>query len=203
MDSPDRSTFWSHLRNKEQRAMLIGQIGDVLPMMLSLGLVTFITAIVVVGTLIEYMPAAAHTTLVKWVARTIVIITPVMAMWAGYRRHIKTMREMGLSRDDPAGRLRYRVRRVNKAISEAAELMDELRRDLAAQQAAREKIIAEAEMQQQLLEVNKEEAKKVRQIIVGETKRSIRIQHYREWAFFLVGLALSVPLNILSNRLGG
>ncbi|MER5645777.1 hypothetical protein [Streptosporangium sp. NPDC002524] len=81
--------------------------------------------------------------------------------------------------------------------------MDELRRDLSAQQAAREKLIAEAEHQQQLLEVNEEEAEKIRQIIVGETQRSVRNQRLREWGFFLAGLALSVPLNILADRLGG
>ncbi|GAA3518703.1 hypothetical protein GCM10023075_81030 [Streptosporangium album] len=83
--------------------------------------------------------------------------------------------------------------------------MDELRRDLEAQQAARETLLVEAEQQQRLLEINTEEAEKIRQILVGETKATIRAERRREWMFFLFGFlasaAASVPIGLWVNHI--
>ncbi|MEV4113707.1 hypothetical protein [Nonomuraea sp. NPDC049695] len=105
----------------------------------------------------------------------------------------------------PGERLRRRLRAVNAAFSEAALVMDELQRDLEAQQATREALMREAERQQRLLEVNKDEAEKIRQILVGETKETIRAQRRRELAIFVAGIlisaALSVPIGIWVNSI--
>ncbi|MFC7380882.1 hypothetical protein [Sphaerisporangium rhizosphaerae] len=107
--------------------------------------------------------------------------------------------------DAPDVRLKRRIESVNAAFTEAAKLMDDLRRDLAAQQAARDAILAQAAEQHQLLEVNREQAEKIRKILVGETKATIRAERRREWGFFLAGLLasamISIPIGIWVNHI--
>ncbi|MBG0833121.1 hypothetical protein HS041_36055 [Planomonospora sp. ID67723] len=103
--------------------------------------------------------------------------------------------------DPPRERLGRRIAAVNAAFTEAARLMDELQRDLAAQQAAREAIIAQAEEQQRLLEINQEQAEKIRHILVGETKATIRAERRQQWLFFALGAAMSVPIGVAINLL--
>ncbi|MFI7447134.1 hypothetical protein ACIBQX_06485 [Nonomuraea sp. NPDC049714] len=118
---------------------------------------------------------------------------------------IRLRRQLKYARDEPSQQLRHRVEAVNTAITEAADLMDELRRDVEAQQAAREALLAEAERQQRLLELNKDEAEKIRQILVGETKATIRAAWRRELAIFFAGVlisgALSIPIGIWVNSI--
>ncbi|MFB4284874.1 hypothetical protein ACBJ59_57070 [Nonomuraea sp. MTCD27] len=102
-------------------------------------------------------------------------------------------------RSDPGERLQTRIRAVNDAFAEAATLMDELRRDLEAQQTAREALLAEAERQQRLLEIDKEQAEKIRQILVGETKATIRAERRQQWMFFALGISMSVPIGVFVN----
>ncbi|MBB4941233.1 uncharacterized membrane-anchored protein YhcB (DUF1043 family) [Streptosporangium album] len=114
-------------------------------------------------------------------------------------------RRLAIAEEDPGQRLRHRIQSVNSAFAEATTLMDELRRDLEAQQAARETLLVEAEQQQRLLEINTEEAEKIRQILVGETKATIRAERRREWMFFLFGFlasaAASVPIGLWVNHI--
>ncbi|TLP66534.1 hypothetical protein [Microbispora triticiradicis] len=116
-----------------------------------------------------------------------------------YRKRVRAAKE------DPVERLRRRISRVNDAFAKATTLMDELRRDLEAQQATREALLAEAERQQQLLAINEEEAEKIRQILTNETKETIRAERRREWLFFLLGFAASaaasVPIGIWVNHI--
>ncbi|WP_127936847.1 hypothetical protein [Nonomuraea polychroma] len=129
------------------------------------------------------------------------IVAPAQAIHQGLH-YLKRLRQ---AKEDPRQQLRRRVDAVNNAFAEAATLMDELRRDLEAQQAARDQLLAEAEHQQRLLELNKEEAKKIRQILVNETKATIRAAWRREVGFFLAGVlvsaALSVPIGIWVNSI--
>ncbi|WP_203886615.1 hypothetical protein [Planotetraspora kaengkrachanensis] len=101
--------------------------------------------------------------------------------------------------EDPRERLQRRVARVNSLFTEATALMDDLRRDLEAQQATRQALLEETEHQQHLLEVNKDEAEKIRKLFVGETEKSIRAARLREWMFLLIGLAASIPIGLLVN----
>ncbi|MFJ2034323.1 hypothetical protein [Streptosporangium sp. NPDC087985] len=101
--------------------------------------------------------------------------------------------------EDPHERLYRRIQAVNKAFTEAAGLMDELRRDLEAQQATREALLVEAERQQRLLEINKDEAEKIRQILIGETKATIRAERRRQWMYIGIGALLSIPVGVFVN----
>ncbi|MEO3794647.1 hypothetical protein ABGB14_30925 [Nonomuraea sp. B10E15] len=107
--------------------------------------------------------------------------------------------------EDPGERLTRRIQAVNASFTEAAALMVELQRDLEAQRATRDALLAEAEHQQRLLELNKDQAEDIRTILVGETKQTIRAARRREWAFFLSGLllsaALSIPIGIWVNSI--
>ncbi|MFI6509658.1 hypothetical protein ACIBCT_18790 [Streptosporangium sp. NPDC050855] len=114
-------------------------------------------------------------------------------------------RRLVIAEEDPGQRLQHRIQSVNSAFAEATTLMDELRRDLEAQQAARATLLAEAEQQQRLLEINTEEAEKIREILVGETKATIRAERRREWMFFLLGFlasaTASVPIGLWVNHI--
>ncbi|MEV6154938.1 hypothetical protein AB0L53_31815 [Nonomuraea sp. NPDC052129] len=103
--------------------------------------------------------------------------------------------------EDPGEALRHRLIQVNTAFAEAARLMDDLRRDLEAQQAAREALISQAEEQQRLLAIDQEQAEKIRQILVGETKATIRAERRQQWMFFALGVAMSIPIGVLINLL--
>ncbi|GIH44958.1 hypothetical protein SAMN05421833_102465 [Microbispora rosea] len=107
--------------------------------------------------------------------------------------------------EDPGERLRERIHNVNQAFGDAAALMDELRRDLEAQQAARESLLEEAERQQRLLNLNKDEAENIRRILVGETKATILAERRREWMFFGLGFVASavasIPIGIWVNHI--
>ncbi|MER6171335.1 hypothetical protein [Streptosporangium sp. NPDC001681] len=107
--------------------------------------------------------------------------------------------------EDPIELLRRRIQRVNSAFTEAAALMDELRRSLEAQETAREALVAEAERQQQLLAIDQEQAEKIRQILVSETKETIRAERRQQWMFFALGFAASalasIPIGIWVNSI--
>ncbi|TMR88609.1 hypothetical protein [Nonomuraea basaltis] len=102
---------------------------------------------------------------------------------------------------DPGDLLRERIRQVNKAFTEAAKLMDDLRRELEAQQTAREGLIAQAEEQQRLLAIDQAQAENIRQILVGETKATIQEERRQQWKFFALGIAASIPIGVLINVL--
>lgn len=111
------------------------------------------------------------------------------------RRRIKEARE------DPGEVLRRRIKRVNVAFTEATALMDDLQRDLAAQQAAREELLSQGEEQQRLLAVDQEQAEKIRHILVGETKATIRAERRQQWLFFALGATISIPIGVAINLL--
>ncbi|MGV9380529.1 hypothetical protein ACWDRB_32275 [Nonomuraea sp. NPDC003707] len=101
--------------------------------------------------------------------------------------------------EDPAQALRDQIASVDKAFTEATRLMDNLRREFEAQEAARDALIAQAQEQQRLLEVNEEQAEKIRQILVGETKATIRAERHQQWMFFALGVVVSIPIGIMIN----
>ncbi|MBG0826144.1 hypothetical protein HS048_36370 [Planomonospora sp. ID91781] len=110
-------------------------------------------------------------------------------------------RMLAATGQDLSERLRERAKAVNAAFTEAARLMEDLQRDLAAQQAAREALLAQTEEQQRLLEVNEEQAEKIRQILVGETKATIHAERRQQWLFFALGVFASIPIGVAINLL--
>ncbi|MBT2232191.1 hypothetical protein [Nonomuraea sp. NEAU-A123] len=103
--------------------------------------------------------------------------------------------------ENPHARLQRHIDEVNKAFAEAASVMSDLQRDLDAQQAAREVLLEQAGEQQRLLEVNEVQAEKIRQILVGETKATIRAERRQQWLFFALGALVSIPIGIAINLL--
>ncbi len=128
----------------------------------------------------------------------LVFAVPMTVIAILMERH-STNQRLTHAEEDPGEGLRLRVERVNKAFAEAATLMADLQRDLTAQQAAREELIAQAEEQQRLLAVDQEQAENIRQILVGETKATIRAERRREMLFLGAGLLMSVPIGVLVN----
>ncbi|MFI6290434.1 hypothetical protein ACIBEJ_02560 [Nonomuraea sp. NPDC050790] len=155
--------------------------------------------------LIDRHPWVSWPVLVAFAA--IAIISWVMSMRDAWERRTsrRTERQREVEifplevRSDPGERLRTRIKAVNDAFTEAAILMDELRRDLEAQQTVREALLAEADSQQKLLEIDKEQAEKIRQILVGETKATVRAERRHQWMFFVLGISMSVPIGVFVN----
>ncbi|MCF6466934.1 hypothetical protein FAF44_00700 [Nonomuraea sp. MG754425] len=121
-----------------------------------------------------------------------------ISIWA---RRRETRARLAQVREDPGETLNRRVRLINGAFSDAAKLMEDLRRDLEAQQAVRELLIAQAEEQQRLLGVNEDQAEKIRQILIGQSEATVRAERRQQWMFFTLGLVASIPIGIMINLL--
>ncbi|WP_405085056.1 hypothetical protein [Microbispora sp. NBC_01389] len=152
-------------------------------------------------TLIDRIPAPEINPLSPlWILTGALLSIPYVALgilgWLGRGRNRE---RLGAAADKPGKRLNDWIKAVNDAFTEAATLMHELQRDLRAQQAAREALLTEAERQQKLLEVDQEQAEKIREILVGETKATIRAERRQQLLFFALGLAASVPIGVFVN----
>ncbi|PRX52981.1 hypothetical protein B0I32_12999 [Nonomuraea fuscirosea] len=62
-------------------------------------------------------------------------------------------------------------------------------------------LLTRAKEQQRLLELNEQQAQRIQQILVGETKATIRAEGRKQWLFFALGVAASVPVGVLINIL--
>jgi hypothetical protein len=98
-----------------------------------------------------------------------------------------------------ANPLKPRVEAVSAAFAEASQLMAELQHDLELQQAAHQ-ILAEAvDEHQNFLEVNQEQAQKIREIVLSDIHASRRGDRRQQWLFFILGVAASIPIGIAIN----
>ncbi|MFD1940516.1 hypothetical protein ACFSKW_54575 [Nonomuraea mangrovi] len=141
-----------------------------------------------------------------WLAMGVNVVLSLAGGWYGGAVDERFARKRLIEANmDPGIRLRRRVDRVNAAFAEAVTLMDELDRDLKAQQAAREMLISEAERQQRLLNLNREQAEQIRKILLGETEATIRADRRQQWLFFVLGVlvsaATSIPIGIWVNSI--
>ncbi|MFI9848493.1 hypothetical protein ACIHFD_66625 [Nonomuraea sp. NPDC051941] len=96
---------------------------------------------------------------------------------------------------------RERIAEMNKAFVAATTLMDDLQREVAAQQAALRELTRQAEEQQRLRDIDPDQAERIRQILVGETKATIRAERRQQWLFFILGVLVSIPIGVMINLL--
>ncbi|WP_440100046.1 hypothetical protein [Streptosporangium sp. H16] len=134
-----------------------------------------------------------------WYLAAALLVIISIALLGLQRGRRPTKLRLSQAEEYPGEVLRRRVERVNEAFVEAATLMADLQRDLAAQQAAREELIAKADEQQRLLAVDQEQAENIRQILLGETKATIRAERRREMLFLGAGMLMSIPIGVLVN----
>ncbi|WP_344935440.1 hypothetical protein [Sphaerisporangium flaviroseum] len=85
--------------------------------------------------------------------------------------------------------------------SQAAALLDDLRHDLEAQEAARDTLLAQAGEQQQLLAIDHVQAEKIRQVLLSETRATTQAQNRQQWMFFALGVLTSIPIGVAINLL--
>ncbi|MFI0423360.1 hypothetical protein [Spongiactinospora sp. 9N601] len=151
--------------------------------------------------LIQQMPRSSASG--DWAAIGIVIYIPMIvfsALVTRMRRLTAAAREQQQEAEaDPRERLHRRIAAINTTFADAATLMNELRRDLEAQQAVRDALVAETEEHREVLAIEPERAQRIRQILVGETKATIRAERRQQWIFFALGVAISVPIGVLIN----
>ncbi|MGV9383354.1 hypothetical protein ACWDRB_46595 [Nonomuraea sp. NPDC003707] len=97
--------------------------------------------------------------------------------------------------------LKPRVEAVTAAFAEASQLMAELQHDLELQQAAHQ-ILAEAvDEHQNFLDVNHEQAQKIREIVLSDIHANRRGDRRQQWLFFILGVAVSIPIGVVINVL--
>ncbi|WP_113699172.1 hypothetical protein [Nonomuraea lactucae] len=102
---------------------------------------------------------------------------------------------------DPRERVRMRAEKVRAAFDQAGHLMEELQRDIDAQQAVRDALLAQSEEQERLLEINAQHAEKIRQILLGATEKDASRAKRRDLILFGLGVAVSIPIGVLINLL--
>ncbi|MER7363302.1 hypothetical protein [Nonomuraea wenchangensis] len=190
MSAPSELSVWRQLRKMDRASILREAKGATLTIAI-LGVCVILLAYSALAILNVHAVSAYI---------IVLLLAAIVGAAAGFWRHMKTMLNYGLLYPlDPAERLKRRVIAINATFSEAATLMSDLQRDLAAQQAAREVLVAQAEEQQRLLEVNEEQAEKIRQILIGETKATIRAERRQQWMFFALGVVVSIPIGVMIN----
>ncbi|WP_143022287.1 hypothetical protein [Nonomuraea maritima] len=101
----------------------------------------------------------------------------------------------------PSERLRELNTMVESSMAVTAQFMDRLVRELESQKAAAEATIAEGEERARWLDINKGEAEKMRQLLVGETKATISAQRRRDWMLVGIGALISIPIGAMINLL--
>jgi hypothetical protein len=106
----------------------------------------------------------------------------------------------------PPPTLSDRIERLRKNLSESTSLMSAINAELHVQTTALERIRAEADENQKLAALHKNEAEAVRLLVAttierssqGKTARQIRRS---QWLFFLAGLIISIPIGVGVNFL--
>ncbi|GAA4906741.1 hypothetical protein LX16_3313 [Stackebrandtia albiflava] len=98
-------------------------------------------------------------------------------------------------------RLQEALDEVKSSMGYASELMAELQREMDAQTAARDALVAQAEENRRLAEIDREQAERIRGILFAETKAEARRRKRAQWAFFLAGVLISIPVGIAINLL--
>jgi hypothetical protein len=169
------------------------------PQFSELGTMAFIALIIFVSFAFPFAARLASDPGIGWLLSAAGVFTSALGMTLAIRGARISRRRQREAAEDPGERLRRRVDAVNASFNEAVSLMAELRRDLNAQQAARRKLISQAKEQERLLSVNEEQAENIRQILVGETKATIRAERRQQWMFFALGVAASIPIGIAIN----
>ncbi|MFD1932224.1 hypothetical protein ACFSKW_12140 [Nonomuraea mangrovi] len=135
----------------------------------------------------------------SWALIGSTVVGAIYSMVLAFREHRDLQAALSEAEEDPKELLQRRIHRVNEAVALAASEMQALQRDLEAQQAASSALLAQAEEQQRLLEINQEQAERIRHILVGETKATIRDEGRKQWMFFALGIVVSIPIGVAIN----
>lgn len=118
---------------------------------------------------------------------------------AASRQRKREQRAAASGRSDIADRIE--VLRAN--LAQSATLIDEINAELKLQTTALDRIKGEAEQNQRLAALHKEEADAVRNLVAatieGAQEKAARPSRRQQWLFFLAGLFFSVPLGVIGN----
>ncbi|MFI6485185.1 hypothetical protein ACIBH1_45255 [Nonomuraea sp. NPDC050663] len=105
----------------------------------------------------------------------------------------------------PGVRLRDLSSKITTSLQQTAELMDELTRELHAQQVANEELARRSAEQQRMLEVNQEQAEKIQALMAGAAQTvidaNVAAGKRQQWTFFAFGVLVSIPIGVAINLL--
>ncbi|MER7861687.1 hypothetical protein ABTX61_21450 [Amycolatopsis japonica] len=91
------------------------------------------------------------------------------------------------------------IETLQENLTRSARLMKKVQSEVDLQVAALAKVKAEAEENQRLAELNKEQAEAVRRVIASTNEAAAKPNRRQQWLFFLAGLFSSVPLGVAGN----
>jgi hypothetical protein len=124
----------------------------------------------------------------------------LLAAWTAWRQKRRIGEQL-----TPAPTLTDRIETLRENLGQSSTLINEINAELQLQTAALERIRAEAEENQRLAALHREEADAVRQLvsttIEGAQSESVKQSKRSSWLFFLAGLLFSVPLGVGVNFL--
>ncbi|MGW7530885.1 hypothetical protein [Amycolatopsis sp. NPDC054798] len=105
----------------------------------------------------------------------------------------------------PRPTLTDRINQLRDNLASSASLIDEINAELKLQTTALERVRAEAEENQRLVELNKAQADAVREVMAkavhAAQQQAARKGSKQQWWFFGAGLAFSIPLGVGVNYL--
>lgn len=156
----------------------------------------------------------------SWLRTTIVIVaTLVVGAATLFVIERRARRRDQLAADDPVTEITRRAEKFQKAYDEFADYLDKVQQAINEQKAVRETLIAQAQQaideqkaardaliaqareHQQLLELSRDEAEKIREILTSEVPGETRTERLRNVLFLITGGLASVPVGILVNYL--
>ena len=101
--------------------------------------------------------------------------------------------------DQAVPTLTDRINALRSNLAASAFLIEEINAEFDLQTAAAERIRAEAEENQRLAALHKEEAEAVRTLVERTQAKASRLAGRQQWLFFLAGLLFAVPLGVAGN----
>ncbi|NUT39871.1 MAG: hypothetical protein HOV86_07740 [Thermoactinospora sp.] len=141
-------------------------------------------------------PAWGWSISTRWWTGAGVMALVVIARILRWKR--KARRLLG-AQEDLQWAMRERMNEVRKAIDRSSEVLHDLRLYMDEQQHAADVLLKRAERQRRLLEVDEDQAQAIRQILIEESVQNVRSGRRREWMFFVLGMAASIPIGVMIN----
>ncbi|MEV4067248.1 hypothetical protein [Nonomuraea dietziae] len=132
----------------------------------------------------------------RWWTGASVMALFIIARLLRWKR--KARRLLG-KEEDLQWAMRERMDEVRKAIDRSGQVLHDLRLYMDEQKHAADVLLERAERQRRLLEVDKDQAQVIRQILIEESVQNMRTGRRREWMFFALGMAASIPIGVLIN----
>lgn len=117
-------------------------------------------------------------------------VASAISAWQGRRQSPST---------PPAQTMDDRIKELRSNLAASSDLIREINAEFDVQVAAADKIRAEAEQNQRLVELTEQQARTVRELVESVQGKASRLGSRQQWFFFLAGLFAAIPLGVAGN----